>query len=159
MHNARISGHLGRTKTLQKVKERYFWVGMSTQVAKWCEECTECQKKQKPKASQKAPMKTYNVGAPMERIAIDFMGPLPETKQGNKHILCVVDYFTKWVTAIPLPNQEAKTVADALVSHVFCKMGLPFQLHSDQGRNFESALFQEVCKMFEIDKTRTTGYR
>ena len=125
LHNARVSGHLGRTKTLQKVKERYFWVGSTTYVAKWCRECTVCQKKQKSKRSQGAPMKTYNVGAPLERMAVDLLGPLPESKSGNKYIMCVGDYFTKWVTAIPLPNQEAKTVADALVKQVFYKLGLP----------------------------------
>ncbi len=159
LHNARIAGHLGRTKTLRKVRERYFWVGSSSYVAKWCRECAECQKKHKPKQSRKAPMKIYNVGAPLERMAIDLLGPLPESKQGNRYIVCTGDYFTKWVTATPLPNQEAKTVADALVTHVFCPLGLPRQLHSDQGRNFQSKLFQEICKLLDIDKTRTTSYR
>ena len=52
-------------------------------------------------------MAQYNTGSPMERIAIDVLGPLPITETGNKYILIVADYFTKWVEAYPMPNQEA----------------------------------------------------
>ena len=68
----------------------------------------------------------------------------------------VVDYFTKWPEAHPLPNQEAATVAEALVKEYVCRFGVPLSLHSDQGRNFESNLFQEMCKLLGIRKTRTT---
>ena len=54
----------------------------------------------------------------MERIALDIMGPLPVTHRGNKYILCIGDYFTKWMEAVPLPNQEASTIADALIETV-----------------------------------------
>lgn len=60
-------------------------------------------------------MKLYNVGAPMERIALDIMGPLPMTKQGNRYILVIGDYFTKWTEAFAIPDQEAETVAKKLV--------------------------------------------
>ena len=103
-------------------------------------------------------MKLYQTGAPMERMALDILGPLPETEYGNKYILCIGDYFTKWVEAIPLPDQEAKTVAEALISTI-CRIGIPRQIHTDQGRNFQSPLFSELCEMLDIDKTRTTPYR
>lgn len=74
-------------------------------------------------------------------------------------MVVVGDYFTKWMEAIPVPNQEAKTVADALIVHFISKFGLPGSLHSDQGRNFESKLFADVCKILGISKTRTTPYR
>ena len=46
----------------------------------------------------------------MEHVAIDILGPLPETERGNKHILIAMDYFSKWPEAYALPNQEAATV-------------------------------------------------
>ena len=94
----------------------------------------------------------------MERIAIDVLGPLPMTEAGNKYILIIANYFTKWVEAFPLPNQEAKTVADKLINEVICRFGVPLIIHSDQGRNFESALFAEVCQLLDIQKTPTTPY-
>ena len=92
----------------------------------------------------------------MERIAIDILGPLPETPWKNKLILVVGDYFTKWTESYPLPNQEATTVAEKLVNDFICCFGVPRELHSDQGRNFESKVFAEICKLLDIEKTRTT---
>ena len=159
LHNVKFSGHLGVHKTSQRVRERYYWVGMTVDIREWVTNCNNCQKKQQPKKSKRAPMKQYNVGAPLERLAIDILGPLPESIKGNKYIVCIGDYFTKWVSGIAIPDQEANTVAEALIENVFCIFGLPRQLHSDQGRNFESQLFQEACKLLDIEKTRTTGYR
>ena len=60
-------------------------------------------------------MVQYNVGAPMERIAVDVLGPLPELESGNKYLLIVADYFSKWTEAFPMRDQEATTVAEILV--------------------------------------------
>ena len=104
-----------------------------------------------------APLKQYVVGAPMEQIAIDILGPLPETSRKDEFILVVSDYFTKWTESYPIPNQETTTVAEKLVSKFICCFGVPRQLHSDQGTNFESKVFAEVCKLLDIEKTRTTS--
>jgi hypothetical protein len=66
-----------------------------------------------------------------------------------------MDYFTKWLEAHATPNQEASTVAEALVIN-FCQFGVPQKLHSDQGRNFESCLMQEVLQHLGVSKTCTT---
>ena len=92
----------------------------------------------------------------MERIAVDVMGPLPVTKKGNKYLLVAMDYFTKWPEAYALQDQEAKTVATVLVREFVCRFGTPLELHSDQGRNFESELIKEMCEILGIKKTRTT---
>jgi transposase InsO family protein len=67
-----------------------------------------------------------------------------------------MDYFTKWPEVYPIPNQEASTVTDAFVTDFFCRFGVPKELHSDQGRNFESRLMQEVLQCVGVGKTRTT---
>jgi hypothetical protein len=56
-----------------------------------------------------------------------------------------MNYFTKWPEAYAIPNQEAATVAEALVTNFFCLFRVPRELHSDQGRNFESRLMQEIA--------------
>ena len=73
-------------------------------------------------------------------------------------MVVIVDYFTKWAEAFALPNQEAALVSQKLVEEVVCRFGVPHELHSDQGRNFESQIFQEVCKRMGITKTRTTPF-
>ena len=71
--------------------------------------------------------------------------------------LCL-DYFTKWMEAFAIPNQEAVTVAEKLVEEVFCQFSILVRLHSDQGRQFKGKVMQEVCKLLHINKTRTTTY-
>ena len=59
---------------------------------------------------------------------------------------------------IRYPESEAITVARKLTNEMFCRFSSPDQLHSDQGRQFESELLKEICKIFQIKKTRTTPY-
>ena len=94
----------------------------------------------------------------MEGIALDVLGPLTLTEQGNKYILVVADYFSKWTEAFPMPDQESSTVADFLVKEFISRFGVPLLIHSDQGRNFESALFFEICHLLGMKKTRTMPY-
>ncbi|GFX22403.1 retrovirus-related Pol polyprotein from transposon 412 [Trichonephila clavipes] len=68
-----------------------------------------------------------------------------------------MDYFTKWPEAYPIPNQEASTVAEVLVQHWISRFGVPLQLHSDQGRNFGSAVCKRLSEILATDKTRTTA--
>ena len=91
-------------------------------------------------------------------MAVDLVGPLPESEKGNCYIMVVGDYFSRWMEAIPIHNQEASTVAGKLVDEVFLHFSAPKQLHSDQGRQFESQLLSEVCKLLHVQKTRTTSY-
>lgn len=139
LHDDRVAGHLGQQKTLQRIRERYYWVGFTEDVHKWCTNCQVCIQKDKPRMADRAPMKVYNVGAPMERIALDILGPfIPESKAGNKYVLCIGDYFTKWISATAIPNQEAETVARTLVENVITIFGVPRIIHTDQdGRRYQ----------------------
>ena len=86
------------------------------------------------------------VGAPLDRLGTDFLGPLPLTPRGNRHILVVTDYFTKWVEIFAVPDQTAVTTAEVILNEVIARFGCPHEIHSDQGRNFESQIFAELCR-------------
>ena len=77
-------------------------------------------------------------------MAVDKLGPLPESAAGNSYIMVVGDYFTCWMEAFAIPKQEATTVAEKLVEEVFMRFSIPEQLHSDQGRQIESKLLTET---------------
>lgn len=85
--------------------------------------------------------------------------PHPTSSKGNVYILTVIDHFTKWVELFPMKNQEAITVAKSLFDRVICTHGCPLQILTDWGSNFESELFQELCKLLSVDKIRTTAYQ
>ena len=103
-------------------------------------------------------MQQYVSGAPMECDAIDFTGRLPRTRSGNSVIMVVGDYLTKWVEALPIPDQTAGTVARTLVEQVITRFGTPLEIHTDQGREIEAGLFQGVCQLLGIQKTQTTPF-
>ena len=155
-HSHMTASHRGVRKTISALQSRYYWPGLTSAVHSLVTRCHACASKKTWGKKRRAPLKQYVVGAPMERIAIDILGPLPETPRKNNFILVVSDYFTKWTESYPIPNQEATTVAEKLVDDFICRFGVPRQLHSDQGTNFESKVFAEICKLLDIEKTRTT---
>lgn len=145
LHNSPTGGHFGVLKTLSKVRERFFWPRCRQFVENWCRQCDKCASRKGPNTRQKGPMKQFNVGAPLERVAIDVLGPLPVSTRGNKYILILGDYFTKWIEAYPLEDQKAETVAEVIVTKFISRFGVPLQIHSDQGRKTLRRLFFRRC--------------
>ena len=84
---------------------------------------------------------------------MDIMGPLPLSNRNNRYVLVIQDDFSKWVEAYPFPDQEAETVAQVFVEQFVSHWGVPMQIHTDQGSNCESKLFDELCNLLGIDKT------
>ena len=158
IHAGVISGHLGEQKTLEQLKERVYWPAMTEDVKHWCQTCPVCATRKSPTPNSRAPMQTVQAGYPMQVVAVDITGPFPDSDAGNRYILVVGDYFTKWVEAYAIPDQEARTVANKLVDEFFCRYSPPEQLHSDQGKQFESKLMKEICNILKISKSRTTAY-
>ena len=158
LHNQAYSGHLGIKRTLARARRRFYWVNYRKDVASWCRKCPECQKRNPPNKSHQGPMAQDLIAAPFEKVGMDILGPLPETDLGNKYILILSDYFTKWVESYPMSDQEAITIVKIFVKEFICRYGSPNQIHTDQGSQFESALFQGLCDYLDIEKTRTTPY-
>ena len=158
LHEGAMGGHLGVDKTLSRLKERCYWPGHYNDVQDWCGSCSACASRKNPSPKARAPLMSIKTGYPLQIVAMDIVGPFPESQAGNTHILVVADYFTRWMEAYPFPNQEAATVVKKLVDEFFFRFSPPEQLHSDQGRNFESDTIAEVCKFLGVLKTRTTPY-
>ena len=156
MHGAAGSGHFGVTKTLRRLRQSFYWGQCRRDVEDFCRRCDACTARKGPPGRSHAPLQQHTVGAPMERVAVDVVGPLPRSDKGNRYVLSAIDYFTKWPEAYAIPDQEAVTVADALVEGMFSRFGVPETIHSDQGRNFESRVFASMCERLGMHKTRTT---
>ena len=149
LHEGAVGGHLGIDKTLGRLKERFYWPGHHDHVRDWCRKCVACAQRKSPTTSPRAPLKPIITSYPLQMVATDILGPFPESPSRNSYIIVVAVYFTRYTEAYPIPNQEATTVARKLVDEFFLRFSLPDQLHSDQGRNFESAVISEVCKLLE----------
>ena len=131
-------GHLGIHKTLEKVKERFFWPGYEQEIRDAVRRCDSCQRHNSPVPAPQAPLGTIKSQHPFQRLSWDIMGPLPTTLRGHKYILVVTDLFSKWVEAFPLAATDIVTLAKILTVEVICRYGVPESLHSDQGANFVS---------------------
>ena len=155
-HDHVTTGHNGGLRTYLRVREKFFWPKMRDHIRRWVMTCKTCQERKGPVAKAKAPMSTYIVGAPGERVSTDISGPYSETERGNKWIICFGDLFTKYCVAVPLPDITAPTVAEAFIESWVCYFGVPKEIHSDKGAQYESAVFTEMCKLLGLEKTRTT---
>ena len=158
-HDTQDSGHQGIERTLLRVKDKYYWYGRKPEIQNYIAKCADCNKNKKPSKHARCNLTKYHAGFPMERVHMDFLGPLPVTKNHNSYILVMVDQFTKWVECIALPSQTAEITAQAAVNQFFSRFGYPFQIFTDQGSNFESNLFKNLCERLDIAKTRTTPFR
>jgi len=158
-HEGCTGGHLGRRRTAEQIQRRGYWPGWSTDVRWFMKACDKCAQYHRGRPVKQTALMPIRVGEPWQLLSIDITGPYPRSRHGNVYILTAVDQFTKWTEALPIPNHTAPTVARALYNHVFCRFGSPLQLLSDQGPEFESLLFQELCKCVEIHKIHTTPYK
>ena len=144
LHSGSMGRHVGESKMIHLVRERYYWPGWKESVKEWCRKCRTCSTRKMAPPSKRAPLQTLQAGYPLQIVAVDILGPLPVTAQGNKYVLVACDCFTRWVEVYAIQNQEALTVAKMLVDEMFCRFSPPEQLHSDQGRQFEADLLKSA---------------
>ena len=156
LHDSATAGRAGAHRTYLKIRARFYFPKMRQFIRLWVKTCHACQRRKSPRKFAKAAMKVYRIGAPCERIALDMMGPFSETDGGNRWILVIGDYFTKYKVAVPLPNITATTIAEALITNWISYFGCPLECHTDQGSQLTGSVITEMCKLLGIEKTRTT---
>ncbi|KAI2645003.1 Retrovirus-related Pol polyprotein from transposon 17.6 [Labeo rohita] len=150
-------GHQGVERTTELVRQRCYWPGMTGEVAHWCREYECCQSAKDVQPVVSSFMGHLLASRPNEILAVDFT-VLEPSSSGLENVLVMTDVFTKYTLAVPTRDQRAETVAQVLVVEWFCKFGVPGRIHSDQGRNFESSLIQQLCSLYKVEKSRTTPY-
>ena len=95
---------------------------------------------------------------PFHRVAVDLIGPITQVSEnGNRYILSIVDFATKYPEAVALPRIETERVAEALLD-VFARVGFPTKILSDKGSQFTSDLMKEVCRLISLKQLFTTPY-
>ena len=147
----------GRDKTVQRILDRFYWPGVYSEVERYCASCPQCQKTARP-VKQRVPLVPIPpVSEPFSLLAMDIVGPLERTNSGNKYILVLVDYATRYPEAIPLRSIDAETIADELI-RVFARVGIPQRILTDQGSNFTSTLMKQVANLLRINQIQTSPY-
>ena len=157
-HDDPTAGHLGHIKTYEKVRQRYYWHGMFKDIEHWCRTCIDCAMRKRPRHHHKAPLLPIPVQGPFDRLAMDILGPLPTTHDGNRYILVFSDYYTRWPEAYALPSIEAPRIAQLLVDEILARHSTPRTLLSDRGSNFLASVVQSVCQIMNTRRLHTTAY-
>ena len=140
-----------------RILQRYYWPGIFKDVAKYCRGCEVCQRSTPRKPAKAGLVPIPIVTRPFQCVGMDIVGPLPRTQRGNRFILTICNYATRYPEAVALPSVEAPRIARELV-HLCSRMGIPDEILTDQGTNFMSSLLEEVYRMLHIKRIRTTPY-
>ena len=148
-------GHQAVERTLCLLRHRVYWPGMCQSVTDHIRRCERCAMSRLPRT--KTTSGHLSASRPLETLAIDFT-MLERASNGMENVLIMTDVFSKYTLAVPTHDQTADTVAKTLVRESFAHYWVPRRIHSDQGRSFESATVQSLCKLHNIDKSRTTSY-
>ena len=148
-------GHQGRMRTLSLLRERFFWPGMQTEAIQHVLKCTRCLRRKTP--PHVAPLQPIHVTQPLELVHMDYLS-LEPSKGNIENVLVITDHFTRYALAYPSKTQTAQARARILWDNFICHYGFPEKFISDQGRNFESDLIKELCKIAGVKKLHTTPY-
>lgn len=158
-HDNLWAGHLGVTKTYDRVLRHFFWPGLKSDVVRHCRSCHVCQVTGKPnQVVSPAPLCPIPVmGEPFEKVIVDCVGPLPKTKSGSQFLLTIMCVSTRFPEAVPLRKITAPVVSKALLKF-FTMFGLPKVVQTDQGTNFTSRVFSQVLKTLGIKHETSSPY-
>ena len=158
MHSSEFSGHYGKEKTHQKVRQRFYWFRRRKDVEDFCRRCIPCEKRRIQKPKPRAPLVNIRCANPNDLVACDLMS-LVDSPTEYRYVLIIIDYFTHWVEAIPLRSKNSQEVTKAIMSEYICRYGIPRRILTDRGGEFEADLPHELYKALGVYKVKTTAYR
>ena len=157
-HGGSHGGHFGYFKTLLKIKEKFYWPSLKTDVRRFIMSCALCWSVARNPEGRLRPKAMLPTGSPGEVIAMDFFGPLPITNRKNRFILVIIDHFTRWVLVEPLKDAKAHSVTRTIIDRWIPTHGLPRIILSDNGPHFRSKTTTQLCEKLGIRNIFSTPY-
>jgi hypothetical protein len=150
-HESCFSAHFGSKKSLRRIAAYFYWPNMATDVNKYVRSCDLCQKRIPITKADSVPIKAIPHSTfPFQEMYVDIAGPLePASSAGHRYIICLVDSMTRWLEALPLRTVSAAETCNALMQ-MFCRVGFPQILTSDNASNFVAQLSNELYKRVGI---------
>ena len=157
-HDHPTAGHCGREKTFYRLSTRVYWNSMRKDINRYVQSCQLCQQYKYSNQTMASSLQMHIVRQPWHTIGIDIMGPYPPTQRQKQYVLVIVDYFTRWVEIFPLRSTTSSDIATILIDEIVCRWGCPTYILSDNGPQFVSELFTEICASLGIATKTTSNY-
>ena len=158
-HDSDIGGHRDHTKTLKRILQQYWWIGMTKECKEHIAACEICQQINNPnKRTLTAPLKPYPIPQRFnERVHADLVGPLLSNTE-NKYILFLSDAFTKWLELIPIKDKTSNTVVKAILNNWILRHSAMKVLVTYNGKEFKNTDMEEICRKFDITHRTISAY-
>lgn len=151
-------GHQGFERTYASLRSKYYWPSMYEDIRQYVRTCEVCQQSKRAFNAKPPPLQPQAVDDVFGRWQMDILSGLPTTKDKYKHILVMVDSYSKWVELFPLRTQEATEVASVIFREIISRYGAMRSILSDRARNFMSKLVQALAELFDIKRHFTSPY-
>ena len=142
MHDSKFAGHPGMSRMTTLISRKFYWPRMKHDIESWVSYCTTCYLNKRGPNQRKYPLLQEISGVPFQRVAFDTVSPLELTEMGNRYILVLLDYYTKWAEAYPIPNHKSEIVADAIVGQWKARHEVSLRLHCDNAQQFRSDILE-----------------
>ncbi|XP_077551761.1 uncharacterized protein LOC144165881 [Haemaphysalis longicornis] len=158
-HESIMAGHQGIRRTTDRILQEFYWPDIHGDVKRFVKSCDRCQRTTPKGKVGVAPLvSTPLIQTPFERVAVDVVGPFsPKSQKGNRYVLTLIDFATRYPDAVALPAIDSAHVAEALIE-MFSRIGIPKEIVTDQGVSFTSELMREVSRLLSIKLLRTSPY-
>ncbi|XP_067633073.1 retrovirus-related Pol polyprotein from transposon 412 isoform X3 [Eurosta solidaginis] len=153
-----LGGHFGSKKVYAKLRTKYYWKGMTRDIAKFVKNCEKCLlNKVKPKTKENLVL-TETPCKPFDIVVIDTIGPLPQSDNGNKFAVTIICDLSKYLVTIAIPDKSAKTVASAIFENFILIYGIMKTIKTDLGTEYKNEIFSELTKLLKIEHKFSTAY-
>jgi hypothetical protein len=157
-HDNVMAGHLGAWKTIHKAAAHFWWPRMKRDIFDHVRKCALCQRAKASPNTRVGFHSSDPLSYPMERVFLDFVGPLTRTKRGNVAILVVVDGFSKFVSFNPVRRISSDVVVEYLQRWYFPAYGAPKSMVTDNASVFRCKRVKDLCFRWGIGHITTTPY-
>lgn len=135
LHDEPSADHWGFVKILNRISTRFYWDDLQKDFLRYVKGCESYQSRKGPSNVKPAGLlQSMPIGKSFDWTGIDLLGPFKKSRNGNKMIICAIDYCTKWVETRALSDEAAKGVAKFILEDIICRHGAPRHILTDRGK-------------------------
>ena len=156
-HSGAMADHFSGSRLYNTLCHHWWWDSMYHDSQEYTRNCAECAIMSGTGRPQRPPLRPIPVSRPFQILGVDVM-ELPQTTKGNRYVIVLQDFLSKWLFVFPAPDQKAIRIAHLLTKEVVPFLGVPDALLSDHGANLLSHIMKDVCQVLGTTKLNTTAY-